>query len=173
MHKRQPWTIGELHALVALADHGTREVATMLGRSPESVRCKAKQIHISVRRTTKIHDPDLTLAAVERIGATRPEILCPACGARLATIVTSGLCGVCHKQRLIDGHRQRQAEIHEADAERQRQQEIDRAYAREKQAAHRRVICRGCGAIYSPRTDNTGRQSDRGLCPACRQEHSR
>lgn len=109
---------------------GVVAVANLLNRTPASVRSAAQRHRISLRRPgyrggvvlgqsrgislRKAQREALleygTLIA-ERMRIDEQAELCPSCGRRPQRVSTTGLCAVCHKQRLADAHRETVAEL--------------------------------------------------------------
>jgi hypothetical protein len=122
------WTTGELRRLRELASLGAAAAAAQLGRSVASVKGAAKRHRISLRRhgsrrgsvlgqprgvslRRAIRD-DLVSGTVDaeliarRMAADRDAELCPCCGWRPIRVKTTGLCTCCHRDILIERHRE-------------------------------------------------------------------
>lgn len=103
----KPWTTLEIEALRYLGPRvGGRECAESLDRSYESVRSKAKQIGVPLRRTS--FDPKLTQgtrpAVLQRVRELAEAPLCPACAKRYVSVRLTGLCAPCHWERRVAVH---------------------------------------------------------------------
>jgi len=145
--KERPWTTGELALLRKHASEGAEAVAAVVGRSISSVRCAASRHDISLRRPGErrgrvlgqVRDADLPpgyredildgrLDATEiaehmRLAADPDTPLCPECVRRPVSVPKTGLCGVCHKRRLAESHREKLDELEaQRDLWRSRQQ---------------------------------------------------
>lgn len=96
---------------MALADLGLDAVAMILRRSRTGVAKKASRMEVSVKKKSRINVNELSVAMVEVIRRRNSKALCPTCAKRLAAVATSGLCGACHKQVLIEAHYDRLSEL--------------------------------------------------------------
>lgn len=119
------------------ANEGARTVAQMLGRSLRSVKAAAHRQRISLRRRGERRGSVLgqprgvsIQAAIRsdvvdgRVDATALAVrmridseagLCPSCARRPATVTMTGLCDVCHLDRLTRAHLD---EVEKIDAQR-------------------------------------------------------
>lgn len=128
------WTVGELKVLRLFASLGVEGVSMLLDRSPASVSRKAAELRVSLKVTGE--DIDITeevASLLARIVEPEQQDICPMCGRRWATMPT-GICRVCHLDRLIELHRE-QADIEE------RQRRLTAA----RQEKRRRRLCEDCG----------------------------
>lgn len=152
MTGKRPWTTSEIRALRAFATLGATGVADLLERSPASVKLKAAEIRVSLVRTGE--DVDLRVLPSRLLEMVRrsPHLpVCPSCGRRLAMVQSTGLCRVCHLDRLIE-LRQEQLEVIA------RGQKL----AKLRQDKARLRTCEGCGSAFFPRASST-----KTLCGKC------
>lgn len=149
----RPWTIAEIQDLKTLAPLGLKHIAWALDRSEHSIRCKAHEHGISLKVSAEVEAfatirPDTS----QRLVDIAHSYLCPACGARRASVKTTGFCGPCHYDLII--------ETKKADLEvevRHRQMTALR------QQKRRLRVCEDCGQDFYPRLE-----SRHTLCPDCR-----
>lgn len=139
------WTTTEIQVLKHFASLGAEGVAELLERSKSSVESKARDIGVSLKASKEDIDLRTTPARLLRYVRRSPQLqLCPMCGVRLAMMTSTGICRVCHLDRLIE-LRAEQLEI----------------VAREKRLAALRQdkkrlrICESCGASFFPRAEST------------------
>lgn len=128
----QPWTSREIATLRACAARGARSLAEDLDRTVASVKAKAHEQGISLRRKgsrrglvlgqprgmrlsevapadevrTLVASGRIDMAVVAermRLDAVGELALCPSCGKRPATNRRTGFCEVCYK-RLLSKH---------------------------------------------------------------------
>lgn len=105
------WTTGELRVLRLFASLGAKGVGTLLGRSAESVSVKARRLGVSLAPTGEdINVDQEVLTLLARVSETSQLQICPMCGKRWATMRDTGICKLCHLDRLISIH-QEQLEI--------------------------------------------------------------
>ena len=132
------WTSRELRLLSDNAGLGANELAELLGRSPDSIRGAAYRSRISLRRPgsrqgSVLGQPrgvslrgediraDILSGKVDpgllarRMRIDREAALCPSCGKRPIRVDATGLCRVCHLDRLSEVHLEA---LQEHDAER-------------------------------------------------------
>lgn len=105
------WTVGEEHALTVLAPLGANQIAELLGRTPRAVRHKASRMGVSVKKDRETFGTVLAQSVIDYVRRRDPEMLCPWCGERLVSIKSTGLCGVCHYQKLKEAHDRAYAEL--------------------------------------------------------------
>lgn len=131
----RPWTTAEVKALRLVARLGKHGAATLLARSPGSVAAKAREIGVVLVETNDALAVDgEVVALLTRIRETPGLVVCPMCARRYATVKQTGLCRVCHLDRLIGLHRE--------------QSDIDdrqRTLAAFRQEKRRRRLCDDCG----------------------------
>lgn len=152
MTATRPWTMTEIRALRAYATLGAGGVADLLERTPASVKSKATELRVSLVRTRE--DIDLRVLPGRLLEMVRrsPHLpVCPGCGRRLVMIQSTGLCRVCHLDRLIE-LRQEQLEVIA------RGQKL----AKLRQDKKRLRVCDECGAAFFPRVT-----SAKTLCSRC------
>lgn len=123
-----PWTTKELSRLREVARLGAAGAARTLGRSVHSVKSAAKRHRISLRRPgsrrgrvlgeargltlpAEIRDDFLTGTVDAGLVARRVQTdgdaeMCPCCGRRPRRVRATGLCTVCHRERIIERHRE-------------------------------------------------------------------
>lgn len=68
-------------------------------------------MEVSVKKKSQINVNELSVAMVEVIRRRNSSALCPRCVKRLVAVSATGLCGVCHKQALVDAHNERLSEL--------------------------------------------------------------
>jgi hypothetical protein len=139
------WSVREVEALRAFAPLGVDGVSVILERSPSAVSAQARRSRISLEATVS----DLDIAVVpERVlrwvKSAHRLSLCPSCTHRLAVMKSTGLCRVCHLDRLIELRRE---EI-ELAARRQR-------LATLRQQKKRLRVCTVCGSEFYPKVAST------------------
>jgi hypothetical protein len=107
------WTNVEEEALRTLAPLGGRACAEALCRPLESVKCKARQLGISLRRKKTHPNPTLSTnpAVLKRIHELAQASLCPACVKRPVSVKSTGLCAVCHLDTLRAVHEEEIAKV--------------------------------------------------------------
>lgn len=148
------WTTGELTKLRESAGLGASELATMLGRSVQSVRSAAQRNRISLRRSGSRRglvtgqlrgghiDPQVREAIVSgRLAAdallSRMELqhtgdVCPCCGRHPVQVRSTGWCRVCHLRAQAEASREL---LEELEAQRETWRERQRLKrARERSA---------------------------------------
>ena len=132
------WTTTEARWLEANAHLGALELARLSGRSEDSIRGAAYRFRLSLRRPGSkrgtvlgqargmslrgeaVRD-DILAGKVDpallarRMRIDREAALCPSCGKRPQRVEASGLCLVCHRDRLTELHLEA---LEEHDAER-------------------------------------------------------
>ncbi len=141
MRVRRPWDSAEQEALRVLAPLGARACAEAFDRSLDSIKQKARELGVSLRRRRTFHT-DSTLCrgevASRRVRELALAPLCPACGRRPVTVKRTGLCAPCHYEALIAAHKD---EIAKADAQR------ELWAARSKLQRRRRSLAAEAGAL--------------------------
>lgn len=131
---------------------GVHAVAELLERSPASVAARAKALRVSLVRTGDDVDLQTTPARLLRFVRQSANLhLCPMCGQRLAIMVSTGVCRVCHLDRLIE-LRTEQLEVIAR----------ERRLTKLRQDKKRQRSCDRCGRAFYPRPS-----SPETLCPAC------
>jgi hypothetical protein len=139
------WTTTEIAVLRTFATLGIEAVAQLLERTPNSVKRKAQELRISTKATGE--DIDLTLTPARLVAWIRQSpgaAVCPMCGKRLAMMKATGMCRVCHLERLIEL--------------RQEQQDVmvrERRLTKMRQDRKRLRICAACGQDFYPSSKNT------------------
>jgi len=103
-------------------------------------------------------EPELEAELEERARAGHKQPVCPACGVRPANHARTGWCRTCSYRRLSRAYEERVAE-----------EQARKEYWLQKSRSKRQTTCVECGEVYSPRLDSEGRESDRTLCPECRE----
>ena len=99
------WTHAEEEALRYLSHLGARACSEAFERPIESIKHKARQLGVSLRRRKR--GPDLALSGetvLRRIRELSEASMCPGCGFRFAGVKSTGLCGICHVKRLKAVH---------------------------------------------------------------------
>lgn len=145
------WTTTEIGVLRAFASLGVEATAQLLERSEMSVKRKAQQLGISMKATGEDIDLQITPARVVAwIRQSPGASICPMCGKRLALMKTTGMCRVCHLDRLIE-IREEQIAV----------QARERRLTTLRQAKKRLRICATCGGDFYPSS-----KDDR--CEKCR-----
>lgn len=108
----KPWTNVEQQALVILAPLGGPACALAFCRSQASIRHKASQLHVSLRRRTfGTQMGQCGPATLKRVRELREASLCPDCGYNYAAVPSTGLCPYCHVKRLRQVHEENIAAI--------------------------------------------------------------
>lgn len=139
------WTTTEIQVLRYFAALGAEGVAQLLERSKASVEARAKASGISLRATGDDVDLDATPARLLRYVRKSPSFtVCPMCGKRLAMMVSTGMCRVCHLDRLIE-LRSEQLDIVVR----------EKRLAKLRQDKKRMRVCVRCSAVFYPRADST------------------
>ena len=111
----RPWTHAEEEALRVLSPLGRKACAAALDRSELSVKWKADQISVSLRRRGFQPNADQGSEATMRlVREAALADLCPACAKRPIGVKRTGLCGPCHLEALKMVHVE---EIAKADAQ--------------------------------------------------------
>lgn len=125
-HGNRMWTTKELLALRESGHLGAAAVARLLGRSVTSVEKMAARQRISLRsdgerrgsvlgqprgvsiipeiRENVVSGRISDEAIAERMRLHEDASTCPCCGRRPIEVSSTGFCGVCHKNRLIEAH---------------------------------------------------------------------
>lgn len=148
----RPWTTKELDVLRAFAPLGVDAVASLLERSQASVSTKARELHVSLKATEG--DVDLGVLPARLltwVRATPSLRICPMCARRLALMQSTGLCRVCHLDRLIELRREELDVVI-------RQKRLDKI----RQDKRRVRICDKCGREFYPSSKSL-------LCSDCRE----
>lgn len=150
------WTTTEERVLVHFAALGADGLAQILERSKSSVKSKAEALGISLEADQESIDLRLTPANLLRYVHRSPELqLCPMCGVRLAMMTSTGICRVCHLDRLIE-LRLEQIEVVAR----------EKRLARLRQDKKRLEVCSVCSAAFYPRVPTS--DLDEPLCTSCR-----
>ena len=141
----RPWTTTEEQVLRHFATLGVDGVSQLLERSHSSVKDRARAINVSLVKTDNDIDLQLTPARILRYVRQSPTFqLCPMCGQRLAMMVTTGMCRVCHLDRLID-IRNEQLDVIAR----------ERRLTKLRQDKKRMRSCDRCGRAFYPRPSST------------------
>ena len=120
------WTTGDLAFLRANSSLGAQALSDLMERSLWSVKNAAHRHRISLRRTgsrrgailgqprgcsvcAELRSDVMTGKVDQELLARRVEVerhasMCPDCGRRPAQVAKSGLCRICHSQRLSEAH---------------------------------------------------------------------
>jgi hypothetical protein len=112
----RPWSHAEEEALRVLSPLGGPACALAFDRSHGSIRHKAAQLGVSLRRRsygTRLGQ--CGPAVLRKVVEFTESSLCPACAKRPIAVMQTGLCGPCHLEGLRVVH---EAEIATADAQR-------------------------------------------------------
>lgn len=138
------WTTTEVEVLKHFASLGAEGVAQLLERSKSSVESRARDLGVSLKASKEDIDLRTTPARLLRYVHLSPDLqLCPVCGVRLAMMTSTGICRVCHLDRLIE-LRAEQLEI------RAREKRL----ASLRQDKKRLRICESCGSSFFPRVES-------------------
>ncbi|MDE2100841.1 MAG: hypothetical protein KGL39_26580 [Patescibacteria group bacterium] len=138
------WSVREVEALRVFAPLGVEGVAVLLERSPSAIAAQAKRNGISLVATASDIDAAAVPERVLRWVKVQHHVpLCPSCTQRVALIKSTGLCRVCHLDRLIAAS----AEELEVRARRQR-------LAALRQKRRRMRVCVVCGVEFFPKSSS-------------------
>lgn len=134
----RPWSHAEEEALRILSPLGGPACAMTFDRSPDSIRHKAAQLGISLRRKTcGTHLVHTSPAVLRRVRELSDALLCPECAVRFVGVAATGLCGRCHMKRLTAVH---QEQIEAADAQRELYAARSKLYRRRRTFAKAEVL---------------------------------
>jgi NADH pyrophosphatase NudC (nudix superfamily) len=146
------WRLNEIKVLKIYSGSGPSVLASLLDRTPGSIKSKAHQLNITL--TDDGDDIEIAKAEnliLDRIRKSPTLMICPMCGLRLAIIQKTGMCRVCHLDQLIQLRETQLSEL-----------EREKRLTMLRQEKARLRICSNCLAAHYPKTS-----SKANLCRSC------
>lgn len=184
----KPWKYHEEKYLREHADDGRKAIAHHLGRSPEAIKVKARELGVSLRKDGEHRGRKLgesaasvelyrrTLAqgidpeqAVERVRNRHRLEICPNCGKKRVLSQLSGFCEPCHITALTEAVRQAIVEERELEVAMKEHAVARTESKRAREELDFEVGCPSCGSRFIAKglPAQTRKRWKDIVCPLC------